>query len=565
MDSNNDARVIYEEYQKGVDYLNRLNLYEKTEEAYRMFAGDQWHGLNSGGERLPVFNILQPIVEYKVASVASNRMAISYAPMGVPPERRQGYEAACKLLNAYALRQWELLKMDHHSWQLLEDACIGGCSCLYFFMDGDGEGLSLAVQRADAVGLHFANEQEPDVQQQPYIIIAGRRPVREVRAEARANGLDDAAADAIGADSDTQHILGEGAKFEVEGAGGGGLEEGGKCLTLLKMWKSDGVVHFCRSTRDCVYQPPQAVPGLRLYPVATLAWLRQKNSARGSGEVMPLAANQIEINKNLARRIMNAKLSAYSRLVYNGQMIKDPSQLGQVGSAVRVDGNVSKVQEAIAYLAPQSMSGDVKMLSDELMGVTKELAGAGDAALGQVNPEKASGAAIIAVRDQAALPLNKQVADYRQFVEDVAAIWFDMWAAYSPNGLEVEQLAIGGQMGAPGGVPGGMPGLPGMPGGSDNVPGGFGGGVEIIPADVLQNMKVHIRIDVSPANPITKFAQEQSLENLFLKGDLSFEEYVECLDENSTVPKGKLEEVIRKRGGFVQAQGGGGAVVAAPQ
>ena len=40
---------------------------------------------------------------------------------------------------------------------------------------------------------------------------------------------------------------------------------------------------------------------------------------------------------------------------------------------------------------------------------------------GQIDPTQASGTAIIATRDQAALPLNEQVARYRQFVEDVGS------------------------------------------------------------------------------------------------------------------------------------------------
>ena len=132
------------------------------------------------------------------------------------------------------------------------------------------------------------------------------------------------------------------------------------------------------------------------------------------------------------------------------------------------------------------MSPDARQLSEELVSQTRELAGAGNAALGQVNPEQASGAAIIAARDQAALPLNEQIADFRQFIEDVAAIWFELWAVYAP-------------------VPLGLPPWQ-------------------ISAEELGKLRVEIRIDVAPDGPLSHYAQEQALEKLFDRGAISFEE-----------------------------------------
>ena len=155
------------------------------------------------------------------------------------------------------------------------------------------------------------------------------------------------------------------------------------------------------------------------------------------------------------------------------------------------------------------MSPDAQAQAQELVQQTRDLAGAGDAALGQVNPEKASGAAIIAVRDQAALPLNEQIADFRQFVEDVASIWFELWAAYYPAELSRGIYALSGEE--------------------------------------LRRLRVEIRIDVSPNSPYSRYAQEQALENLFQKGVITFEEYVTALDENAAAPKQKLEDIIQAR------------------
>ena len=175
---------------------------------------------------------------------------------------------------------------------------------------------------------------------------------------------------------------------------------------------------------------------------------------------------------------------------------------------------MSSINDAVGYLSPSPMSSDAASITTELMETTRELAGAGDAALGNFNPELASGVAIIAVRDQAALPLNEQTAAFKQMVEDVALIWYSLWAAYNPLGLTVS----------------------------------YDGVETLIQPDELRELRPNIRVDVSSANPFSKYAREQSLGELFQMGAITFDEYVWALDDDSSVPKTKLKEIIKMRG-----------------
>lgn len=557
-DGQDGATEIWKKYRKGVEHHQRAGLYDKTRKAFRFFEGDQWAGVESGGEALPQYNIIQPVVEHKTASVAMNGMAINYSPM----EYGDYQEAAraCEVLNRYAARQWELLKMDMQGWAVIKEACIAGDSYLYFY-DRD-----LRAQVIDNTNIYFGDETSADIQGQPWIIIAERRFVKDVRREAKANGVPQEQIELIGPDQDTGQLLGDDARKDS------GLEDQ-RCTSLLYMAKNEaGVVSISRSVRDVVYQPDTLLQardgrsggytgrGLTLYPVAGLVWIPRKNSARGVGEVGPLIPNQIEINKMLVRRLMNAKITAFGRMVYNSATVSNPESITQVGSAIEVrDVAAARVTDHVAYLHPSPMSQDAKNLTDEMISQTRDLAGAGDAALGQINPEQASGAAIIAVRDQAALPLNEQIADYKQFCEDVASVWYAIWVAYNPMGMVVElgepsdnnrvQGATTSTQQAAGPVPaqdfsmaGEIQGQPGLQQGVMGTP-----LRETIPAEVLQEMRVNIRIDVSPTSPYSKYAQEQALGTLFQAGAISFEEYVAALDENSSVPKAKLQEIIDKR------------------
>jgi len=164
------------------------------------------------------------------------------------------------------------------------------------------------------------------------------------------------------------------------------------------------------------------------------------------------------------------------------------------------------------------MSAEAALLQNDLITKTRDLAGAGDAALGNINPEQASGAAIIAVQNQSAIPLNIQTADYKQFVEDIALVWYDGVRAYNPCGLVVDE-------------------------GLDN---GLIKRVEISP-EALDAAEMNVRIDAAPANPFSRYAREQALENALKAGYITFEEWVEAIDDSYAAPKNEFKKILEKR------------------
>ena len=498
------AERVWQWYCRSDDNRRTSDAYENVRLAHRFYQGDQWRGVDAEGQNLPFYNFIQPIVDHKTAAVALNTMTISYTPLDHAGPLEPRAAQICQRLTAYAARQWERLKMDKLCWQTVKDACIAGDGYLYFY-DGDCQ-----AQTVDACDLYLADETCSDLQKQPYLIIARRQTVGQLRQEARRQGLPEEEVMKIVPDDGPL-----GRQEEEEREFFQGEEEERFCTALLSFWRDeDGAVCCARSVRQTFYRPPARLwaggRGLTLYPVAGMSWMRRRNSARGAGEVLALIPNQIETNKMLARRLMNARMTAFSRLVYNADKVLNKEALDQVGAAIKVrDMQASNVTDVVSYLGAAPMSPDARLLAEELVTQTRELAGAGDAVLGQVNPEKATGAAIIAARDQAALPLNQQIADFRQFIEDIAAIWFELWAVYSPR--ELTQ------------------------------------GPDPLTWEELRRLRVEIRIDASPNSPYSRFAQEQTLENLFQRGAITFEEYVAALDENSAAPKRKLEAILRAR------------------
>ena len=287
------------------------------------------------------------------------------------------------------------------------------------------------------------------------------------------------------------------------------LEEARKCTSILKFYKKDGNVCFVQAVRNCVYHPETVLEGVTRYPIAPFVWARRKNSCRGRGAVEGIIANQIAINKNLARMDIAIRRFAFPKLVYNAPRIQNVEDIEKIGASIAVDDPNVKIGELISYVQPASINSVAYGFMNNMISTTRDLCGAGDAVTGQINPEQASGAAIVAVRDAATMNLNFAVAQLARFVEDVALIWYELLKAYHPGGLFIEGKKI--------------------------------------PAKLLQALRPRVRIDLSPANPYSKYAQEQTLQNLLTAGFISFSEYVEALDDDANAPKEKLRTIVNNR------------------
>lgn len=501
---------IWQKYELSKDYEDKKRLLPRTERNWNFFVGNQWKGLNSFGEELPVLNFIKTIVQYKISSVAQNAMTAYYSDMEMRPELSEVYKA----LNLYWKQCWEKSKMNEMCWRMLKSAAIQGDS--YFYWQ-DGNTLE-PPQIIPNTSIHFADENIDNIQEQPYIIVEERWDLEEARKHAKANGVSEEDIKLIASDNETERQLYN--KDEVKD----------KVTVLLYMQRNeDGVVETGRSTESVIIEPLEAkvnqngvgeIKGnLTVYPVINYVWESLPNTTRGVGEVEMLIPNQLELNKTLARRSMAVKMAAYPRMAYDATAVTNPEDLDKVGAPIAVQGgSAQSINQMISYLNPANIASDALQLSNDLLQTTKDLAGASDYALGNINPEQASGTAIIAVRDQSQVPLNEQVARYKQFVEDVSLLWIDLWIVFNSDGITFEYEDEQGMK------------------------------IEVsLSQDDLEGLRPTVMIDVSPDNQWTKLAEQQSLDTLLQLGQITLDEYVECTPENSSVPKGKLMQVLKKR------------------
>ena len=502
-------------YEKGRNYHRMTGIYTDTDRNYRMYNGNQWGKAKLGDVEPVQKNFIKPIVKYKVGVVHDNLYAIVFSSQNF--ENREFHKEAekyCEMLNRYASRVWEKDCMDFKGRKITKDSAINDEGIIY--VDFDTEKMLPVNEIVKKNDIYYGNENDEDIQAQPYILIRKRIPVSNAIEWAKSEGVSEEKTKFIIGDNDTFEESGESAKLELD-----------NMVTIVyKFYKKDKTVHFSCATRwiDII---EDVNTGLSLYPIAHFNWEEKEGSARGEGEVRYLIPNQIEVNRTELRRVITVKQQAYPQKIVDSSKISNPASLNTVGGVIKTNGQpVEDVHKVVGTLTPAQMSPDVKQLQDDLIQVTRDLAGAGDIATGNVNPEDASGRAILAVQQASQSPMTEQKESYKKCVEDIARIWLDYLIVHSVDGVNLEQATT-----------------------DPNT------GEEIIqvvnvPQVTLQQLQATVKVDITPKGVYDRFAQEQTIENMLLNGLLSAERvgelaiYAELLDDDSVAPKQKIMEAV---------------------
>lgn len=510
-------------YEVGKNYNNMQNLYEDGKENYNYYHGRQWEGLKkpSSASEPIVLNIIKPIIKYKVNVVNQNSYQLVFNPNTYnTQEELEQLKNVTKGLTQFVNRMWEKSQSGKIVRNIVKNACINSEGIIHFFNEEE----NIFSEEIDKNNIYYGNENESNIQKQPYILIAYRKTVEEVRELARKNkenGLTTAS------NEDIETIVSDMDYMEQPGSEKRTVEVTPMCLVIRKYEKKkDGKIWVSESTRYCSIVDEQNTE-CELYPFAHYVWEEERGYSRGISEVRGLLENQREINRTATRRAIAVKLGAYPKLVVDKDRVQNKEALGQVGTTIELkEMRADDVNKVISYLKPASMSADAYNLQQDLIQGTRELAGAGDTATGQVDPTQASGKAILAVQQASQQPLTEQVENYKYFLEDCLKVIFDIIKVYFINGLTLYTTEdVVDELGQ-----------------TESIEQPFK-----ITQKELEALDVNMKIDITPQSPYDKYAQEMSLENLLIRNYITLEEYTEALPEDSSMPKPTLETIIRKR------------------
>lgn len=529
-----DPRQVFAEYRAGVRYktgIGEKGLYRQNEINRRFFSGDQWHGARCGGERpLVRHNIIRRIGDYKMAAVGGSPVAVSFSADGVADTaalRERTYHnkrlAAAGTLSPLpfeeeiglvtdALSRYfevtaERVGFEQLRAEVLRGAYTTGTGILYTYWDerirtgqyaderrqvpitGD-----IACEVLDVENVYFGDPTVEDIQEQPFIVIAQRRTVAELRRLAKRYGRSKDEIASIRPDRDEFTPAGE-------------PEGEGKAILLTKFYKQydeNGDAHLygvqvCRS----VTVRPAWEMGVRLYPLCLFRWDALPDCVYGQSEITHLIPNQIAINRMLTASVWSMMMQGLPTLLVNGDVVQQPVT-NDPGQVIRVFGSGDDVRSALTYVDPPQFSSALSAEIDSLIQNTLAQSGANAVSLGDVTPDNTS--AIVAVREAAMLPLQTVQTRFYAFCEQVARLWAEFWiTGYGHRALKV----------------------------SDEL------GTWYLPFDGARyrDLILRVKVDVGAATLWSESQSIVTLDNLFDRGVITAEQYLKRL------PRGIVPDV----------------------
>lgn len=502
----------WKSYQSGINFKNKLGLYSDVDKHWRFYNKDMWQGVQAGSLPTPVLPLIPRIVDHKVNTVMGDDIKINYSIDGIDdldntPESTELKELS-KVLSAYAMTLWEGLSEDTKNEQALLDSAITGDGIEYFSWDsnynaGNGVKGQINSEIVDNVNYFPANPNSTDVQSQVKIQIAFRRMVDDLKKEAKANGIPKEEIDRICSDEETGNQAGDMSRIE--------LDKSNKAICLLTMWKKDGKVWFNKKTRYSRITDGNIDSGLSLYPVAVMNWAIQKNCCHGVSEVKGLIPNQIAVNKLVAMIIMATMHVSIPKMVYDATRVTPPSNL--IGGQIGVQGG--DIKSVVGYITPGQLSPDIYKIVEMLISYTKEMVGATDAAMGELNMDNTS--ALVVLQKASAIPLKAISRRFWRFIEDKARIWMDFFThKYNVD----RKLTYNDQ--------------------------GVKRTFDFNGTD-YEDLQWRVKVDVGASTHWNEITSMQTLDNLLMNNQITFAQYLERLPNGIIPMKDKLlEEVATK-------------------
>ena len=186
---------VWKLFTKAQAFNNAINLDETVKVNENFFIGKQWEGVVSNGLPTPVFNILKRVCCFIVATICSDNIKITAAPLSATPNTKALIEPA-RIINEELDALTERNNIPSLMREFARNAAVDGDGCTYTYWDADfdtGQDAKgrILTEVIENTRVHFGNPNDRQVQSQPYIIIAKREVVGAVKREAKENDAKD--------------------------------------------------------------------------------------------------------------------------------------------------------------------------------------------------------------------------------------------------------------------------------------------------------------------------------------------------------------------------------------
>lgn len=517
-----EPKDIWAEYERLSNYLTRYNVYDIVKTNENFYDGRQWEGLQTTTMPTPVFNVLQRVGKYMVATIGSNDIAISMTPFSEREEDIQKTDIVAKEI-ANIIEQ---AQMKEDSKIIIRNAFVDGAGYMMQSFDPDYETGQLMKgkvvnQIVDNTNVLFGNPYSNVIQKQPYIIVALRQDVHQVREEAKRLGLKEEEIQQIKTDygynyANDEELIGNLVtvllkffkkrvkKKVVE------LDEFG---VPYEAEKEETTVWFTKCTQNVMLMEPTDL-GYKRYPLSCFGWDPMKNSYLYNSPMTSVIPNQIFINKCYAIAQMYGLQSAFPKIIYDKSKVDIEELTDNITMGVA---GMDIMGKFLDFIKIPDFSGNIIELGRDVIAQTKELMGATDASLGNVRPDNTS--AIIALQEASSVPLEIQKQSFYRFWEDTVR-----------NVIDIATTTYGTRQTIT----------------DENT-------LATIHFDELRDLNYILNVDIGNSAQFSEVAQINTLDKLVQAGYITPDDYMEAIPSKYIPQKSKLLKSFREK---VSNQGG---------
>ena len=518
---------IWKDYNKGLDFNTKIRLNETVKNNENFFIGKQWEGVKANGLPQPVFNFLKRDVLFCVASNTSDNVKISATTLPAVKDR-QKMQGTVDVLNAVFDELFEHNKIATRAREFMRNAAVDGDGCLYTWWDPDAETGQAAkgaikTELIENTRVFFGNPNSRRVQEQPYIIIARRKMVDQVRDYAEDNGRTDR--DSIRPDGDD-------AQSEMD------RHTDDKVTVLLYLRRDRKTRHILavEAVKDYIIREEWDL-GITHYPVTWMNWDYVQDSYHGQAMITGLLTNQQFVNKFFALTMISQMHTAFPRTVYDKTRVK--RWTNQVGAAIGIEGGDTRAVASI--IEPAQQSPQVHELIAAVIDYTNSFLGATDAALGNTRPDNTS--AIIALQRASSVPMELTKQNLYDAIEDLGLIYLDFIGEYYGKRFvemsldQVPEEMLPEELKAFAAESGMLP--PGT-----NVPVEFD-------FKSIKDVPMRLKLDVGASSYWSEMASIQTLDNLLMQGKIDIIQYLERVPDGYVPKKAELIAELKQAAAMI--------------
>lgn len=538
------ASKIWNEWEQGLAYQQKIHLKETCEQCVDFFEGRQWPQATERTKNLPrpVINIIKFIINGKKANILSSKISMVYKPLIHTEEETQLATQGASEFTDFANHIKKELKQEDLDSLAILDGLKKGTYVYHYFWDKESKsGLAkynggLNGQIIDCLSIVFANPKQKDEQKQKWIIIQSRENVKTLKQIAKQNGISTTEIELIQADDDTEK------NYNAE------EQENEEYATVLtKYFRKNGEVYYIKSTKNMIIQPETSLTPdadkikletdeegntnednemvdidkpdisnfkITLYPIVVDSYDSREKSIYGIGEVEQIIPVQKAINFNYAMMQMAGQNMGFPKVLTRPIALQGKKITNTPGEVIT---DYSPNFDGIRYLNPPNFSSMPLTVSDKLIEVIRVVTGSTEVVSGELLGKNMSGSAIVALQTQSKVPIQDVQKAFWRTHEKIAKIWEQFFKSYYR--FDTQYII------------------------EDNN----GQEVHTFNGSMYQNMDFETTIDVGSGSAYSESLSINLLEQALQRGDITFDDYIDLYPETAMPFKAQLKEIRKKK------------------